>query len=45
MNGSNPNGTWSLFIQDDWVFDSGVISNGWVLTLTTANPVGVGGGQ
>ncbi len=40
MNGSNPNGTWSLFIQDDTVFDSGVISNGWILTLTTANPVG-----
>jgi uncharacterized repeat protein (TIGR01451 family) len=41
MNGSNPNGNWSLYIQDDSkVFDSGVISNGWVLTLTTANPVG-----
>jgi len=41
MNGSNPNGNWSLFIQDDSMFDSGVISNGWVLALTTANPVGV----
>jgi len=41
MNGSNPNGNWTLFIQDDSMFDSGVISNGWVLTLTTANPVGV----
>jgi len=40
MNGSNPNGTWSLFIQDDAVFDSGIISNGWILALTTANPVG-----
>ncbi len=40
MNGSNPNGAWSLFIQDDRVIDSGVISNGWVLALTTANPVG-----
>jgi uncharacterized repeat protein (TIGR01451 family) len=40
MNGSNPNGTWSLFIQDDAVLDSGVISNGWILTLTTANLVG-----
>ena len=40
MNGSNPNGNWSLFIQDDQTIDSGVISNGWVLTLTTANPVG-----
>jgi uncharacterized repeat protein (TIGR01451 family) len=41
MNGSNPNGTWSLFIQDDTPLDSGVISNGWILTLTTANPVGL----
>jgi uncharacterized repeat protein (TIGR01451 family) len=40
MNGSNPNGTWSLFIQDDTAFGSGVISNGWILALTTANPVG-----
>jgi len=41
MNGSNPNGTWSLFVQDDTMFDAGVISNGWVLTLTTASPVGL----
>ena len=40
MNGSNPNGTWSLFIQDDMLPFSGVISNGWILTLTTANLVG-----
>ena len=40
LNGGNPNGPWGLFVQDDAVFDSGVISNGWVLTLTTANPVG-----
>jgi len=40
LNGGDPNGTWELFVQDDAIFDSGVISNGWVLTLTTANPVG-----
>lgn len=40
LNGGNPNGTWMLFIQDDALIDSGVISNGWVLDLTTANPVG-----
>ena len=40
MNGSNPNGPWFLFVQDDKPFDVGVISNGWALTLTTANPVG-----
>jgi uncharacterized repeat protein (TIGR01451 family) len=40
LNGGNPNGTWELFVQDDAVFDDGIISNGWVLTLITANPVG-----
>ena len=40
LNGSNPNGNWSLYVQDDSGFDSGIISNGWYLTLTTANPVG-----
>ena len=40
LNGGNPNGTWNLFELDDGVFDSGVITNGWILALTTANPVG-----
>jgi uncharacterized repeat protein (TIGR01451 family) len=40
LNGGNPNGTWQLFVQDDTAFNSGVISNGWILTLTTANLVG-----
>jgi uncharacterized repeat protein (TIGR01451 family) len=40
LNGSNPNGTWQLFVQDDAAFNSGIISNGWYLSLTTANPVG-----
>ena len=40
LNGANPNGKWNLFELDDGVFDSGVISNGWILALTTANPVG-----
>jgi uncharacterized repeat protein (TIGR01451 family) len=40
LNGGNPNGNWYLFIQDDLTFNSGVISNGWMITLTTANPVG-----
>ena len=39
MNGSNPNGPWFLFIQDDKVRDIGVISSGWSVALTTANPV------
>jgi len=40
LNGGNPNGAWNLFELDDAVFDSGVITNGWILALTTANPVG-----
>jgi uncharacterized repeat protein (TIGR01451 family) len=40
LNGGNPNGTWELFVQDDSLYDSGIISNGWSITLTTANPVG-----
>jgi uncharacterized repeat protein (TIGR01451 family) len=40
LNGGNPNGAWSLFVLDDQSPDSGVISNGWSLTLTTGSPVG-----
>jgi uncharacterized repeat protein (TIGR01451 family) len=40
LNGANPNGTWNFFELDDATFDTGVISNGWILALTTANPVG-----
>jgi uncharacterized repeat protein (TIGR01451 family) len=40
MNGINPNGDWYLFVQDDKPLDTGAISNGWSITLTTANPVG-----
>jgi uncharacterized repeat protein (TIGR01451 family) len=40
MNGSNPNGAWFLFVQDDKPLDVGVINSGWFVTLTTANPVG-----
>jgi uncharacterized repeat protein (TIGR01451 family) len=35
LNGSNPNGTWSLFILDDATGDSGSIANGWALNLTS----------
>jgi uncharacterized repeat protein (TIGR01451 family) len=40
LDGGNPNGNWYLFIQDNQAQNSGMISNGWVVTLTTANPVG-----
>ncbi|HEY1790905.1 MAG TPA: protease pro-enzyme activation domain-containing protein [Verrucomicrobiae bacterium] len=40
LNISNPNGNWELFVLDDQGFNSGGITNGWVLSLTTANPIG-----
>ncbi len=40
LNGGNANGTWELFVQNDTPFNSGMISNGWWLTLSTASPVG-----
>jgi uncharacterized repeat protein (TIGR01451 family) len=40
LNGGNPNGSWQLFVQDNVPLDAGIISNGWILTLTTASPVG-----
>jgi len=40
MNGGNPNGTWHLFVLDDNFLNSGTVSNGWILTLTSASPVG-----
>ncbi len=39
LNGSNPNGTWSLFVIDDTPINIGAISNGWSLTLVTASPI------
>ena len=41
--GGDPNGNWYLFVQDDTSLDTGAISNGWLLTLTTANLVGGAG--
>jgi uncharacterized repeat protein (TIGR01451 family)/uncharacterized delta-60 repeat protein len=38
-SGSNPNGAWSLYVMDDTPLDVGMISNGWVLYLTTASVV------
>lgn len=37
FNAANPNGTWALYIQDDNTMDSGSITQGWVLSITTSN--------
>jgi PKD repeat protein/subtilisin-like proprotein convertase family protein len=36
FNGSNPNGTWRLFVRDEFANDSGGITNGWTLKFTVA---------
>lgn len=39
FNGTNPNGTWSLYVVDDIGADIGTIAGGWTLTITTETPV------
>lgn len=36
--GTNPNGTWSLYIVDDVAGNTGQFSGGWSITVTTPNP-------
>jgi len=38
FNGTNPNGNWYLYVQDDKSGSSGVITGGWVLSITTTGP-------
>ena len=43
VKGGNPNGSWFLFLQDDAPISSGMVGNGWVLNLTTADLIGTAG--
>lgn len=36
LNGFNPNGTWNLFVIDQFSGDAGSIAGGWTLDITTA---------
>ncbi len=38
FNGTAPNGTWNLFVYDDFSFDVGSIAGGWSLDVTTNGP-------
>ena len=40
FNGGNPNGNWELFVLDNQALNNGEITNGYKITLTTANPIG-----
>ncbi len=37
FNGTNPNGTWSLYVRDDLGVDVGSIAGGWTLHVTTTS--------
>ncbi|MFP7226171.1 hypothetical protein SFC42_24095 [Priestia filamentosa] len=38
FNGTNPNGTWNLFIFDQFEQDVGTMASGWELNITSCEP-------
>lgn len=45
FNGIDPNGTWSLYIVDDAGGDSGIVSEGWSLSIQTGPTISPIAGQ
>jgi uncharacterized repeat protein (TIGR01451 family) len=43
LSGGNPNGAWFMFVQDDAPVSAGLLANGWILSLATADFVGTAG--
>jgi subtilisin-like proprotein convertase family protein len=39
FNGTNPNGTWQLFVADDAAGDTGQLSGGWSLQITATDTI------
>jgi uncharacterized repeat protein (TIGR01451 family) len=39
FDGSNPNGAWSLYVDDDSPGNDGIINQGWSLNISLVNPV------
>jgi uncharacterized repeat protein (TIGR01451 family) len=37
--GTVPNGNWALWIDDDKTLDSGYLSNGWIINISSGSPV------
>jgi hypothetical protein len=44
FNTVSPNGTWSLYIVDDFAPDGGMVAGGWSLTITTRPDYGASSG-
>ncbi len=38
LNGTSPNGSWSLYVQDDAPHNVGAITNGWTINFVTDAP-------